>query len=81
MMLGTRVRDWAVSVLGPVERGLVRSGITPDALNFVGAAAGIAAGAAFAAGALGLAAWLLAAGGISDILDGRVARARRLASR
>ena len=81
MMLGARVRDWAVWVLGPVERGLVRSGITPDALNFVGAAAGIAAGAAFAAGALGLAAWLLAAGGISDILDGRVARARRLASR
>ena len=80
-MLGARVRDWAVWVLGPVERGLVRSGVTPDALNFLGAAAGLAAGVAFATSALGLAAWLLALGGISDILDGRVARARGIASR
>jgi CDP-diacylglycerol--glycerol-3-phosphate 3-phosphatidyltransferase len=81
LLFGARVRDWAVWVLGPVERGLLRSGVTPDALNFLGAAAGIAAGAAFAAGELGLAAWLLAVGGISDILDGRVARARGIASR
>jgi CDP-diacylglycerol--glycerol-3-phosphate 3-phosphatidyltransferase len=41
----------------------------------------VGGGAAFAAGELGLAAWLLAVGGISDILDGRVARARGIASR
>lgn len=80
-MLGAWVRNWMVWVLGPFERGLVRSGLTPDALNFLGAVAGIAAGAAFAGGALELAAWLLAVGGISDILDGRVARARGIASR
>jgi phosphatidylglycerophosphate synthase len=80
-LLGLWVRNWMVWVIGPVERVLVRSGLRPDALNFFGAAAGIAAGVAFAAGALGLAAWLLALGGISDILDGRVARARGLASR
>jgi CDP-diacylglycerol--glycerol-3-phosphate 3-phosphatidyltransferase len=80
-LLGLSVRNWMVWLIGPIERLLVRSGLSPDALNFFGAAAGIAAGAAFAAGALGLAAWLLALGGISDILDGRVARARGVVSR
>jgi phosphatidylglycerophosphate synthase len=80
-LLGLWVRNWMVWVIGPVERLLVRSGLTPDALNLFGAIAGIAAGITFASGALGLSAWLLALGGISDILDGRVARARGIASR
>jgi phosphatidylglycerophosphate synthase len=80
-LIGLWVRDWMVWVVSPVERLIVRSGLSPDALNYFGAAAGIGAGAAFAGNAPGLAAWLLALGGISDILDGRVARARGIASR
>lgn len=80
-LLGLWVRDWMVWVLAPIEGLILRSGISPDALNFFGAAAGLAAGAAFAAGSLVLAAWLIALGGISDILDGRLARARGVESR
>jgi CDP-diacylglycerol--glycerol-3-phosphate 3-phosphatidyltransferase len=81
VLLGHWVRHWSVWVIGPLERWLIRSGLTPDALNLLGALAGISAGVAFGAGSLGLAAWLLALGGICDILDGRVARARGVASR
>jgi CDP-diacylglycerol--glycerol-3-phosphate 3-phosphatidyltransferase len=70
-----------VWVLAPVERWLVRGGVSPDLLNWLGLALGVAAGLAFAAGNPGLAGWLLAAGGICDILDGRLARALNVASR
>lgn len=79
-LLGYWLRDWMVWVLSPLERLLVRSGLSPDALNYLGAALGVAAGAAFMARMLPLAAWLIAVGGICDILDGRVARARQIAS-
>lgn len=79
-LLGNWLRDWMVWVLSPLERVLVRGGLSPDALNYLGAALGVAAGAAFMARMLPLAAWLIAVGGICDILDGRVARARQIAS-
>lgn len=80
-LLGLWVRDWAVWVLGPLERALVARGASPTLLNFVGAGAGLGAGVAFGCARPALAAWLLALGGISDILDGRVARTRGLVSR
>jgi CDP-diacylglycerol--glycerol-3-phosphate 3-phosphatidyltransferase len=80
-LLGRWVRDWAVWVLGPLERALVARSVSPTLLNFVGALAGLGAGVAFGGARPALAAWLLALGGISDILDGRVARARGLVSR
>jgi CDP-diacylglycerol--glycerol-3-phosphate 3-phosphatidyltransferase len=80
ILISLWVRNWLVWVIGPLERWLIRSRLSPDALNLLGAVAGIGAGAAFAAGYLGLAAWLLSLGGICDILDGRVARARGIAS-
>jgi CDP-diacylglycerol--glycerol-3-phosphate 3-phosphatidyltransferase len=70
-----------VWLLGPVERALVRWKVSPTLLNLVGAAAGTGAGIGFAADRPAAAAWLLATGGLADILDGRVARARRLVSR
>jgi CDP-diacylglycerol--glycerol-3-phosphate 3-phosphatidyltransferase len=80
-LLGIWVRDWAVWVLGPVERWLVARRVSPTLLNFIGALAGLGAGVAFGCARPALAALLLALGGIGDILDGRVARARGLVSR
>lgn len=80
-LVGYWLRDWMVWVLSPIERLLVRARVSPTMLNMVGLAAGLAAGVAFAGGHFALAAWLLALGGLADILDGRVARARGLASR
>jgi CDP-diacylglycerol---glycerol-3-phosphate 3-phosphatidyltransferase len=74
-LLGLWVRDWMVWVLGPLERSLVRQRVSPLSLNIIGLVFGLLAGVALAAGLLALGAWLIALGGICDILDGRVARA------
>jgi len=79
-LLSSWLRGWMVWLLGPVERQLVRWRVRPDVLNILGAAFGLMAGGAFIARALPLAAWLIAIGGICDILDGRIARARGLSS-
>lgn len=81
VLLGFWLRDWLVWIITPLERLLVRRGVSPDLLNYLGLASGVAAGTCFATGLLSLAGWLVALGGMCDILDGRVARARGLASR
>lgn len=80
VLLGYWLRDWMIWVLSPVERQLIRKRVSPDFLNFLGAALGLSAGAAFIARELPLAGWLIALGGISDVLDGRIARSRSIAS-
>jgi phosphatidylglycerophosphate synthase len=79
-IFGYWIRDWLMWVIGPMERSFVRAGITPDFFNVLGALFGLAAGIAFAFGALSLAGWLILLGGAADIFDGRIARARGLAN-
>jgi CDP-diacylglycerol--glycerol-3-phosphate 3-phosphatidyltransferase len=59
---------------------MVRARVSPDALNVLGAVFGLAAGVAFAAGELALGGWLVLLGGVADIFDGRIARARGIAT-
>jgi CDP-diacylglycerol--glycerol-3-phosphate 3-phosphatidyltransferase len=80
ILLGRWVRDWLMWVIGPIERSMVRARVNPDILNFVGALMGLGAGIAFARGELGTAGWLILLGGVADIFDGRIARARGIAS-
>ena len=80
VMLGRWIRDWVMWLIRPLERSLVASGISPDVLNVLGAVCGLAAGAAYVGGASALAGWFILLGGLADIMDGRVARARGLAS-
>jgi phosphatidylinositol phosphate synthase len=68
----TRFMLWT---LRPVERWLVTTGVSPNALSFMSLALCGAAGATIATAHLATAAWLYAAAGILDILDGRLARA------
>lgn len=75
IVLGHWVRDWMVWVIGPIERLLIRKRTLPDTLNFAGVVLGLLAGASFIARAPVVAAWCIALSGVSDILDGRVARA------
>lgn len=81
ILLGHWVRDWLMWVIGPMERGFVRAGLSPDFFNFLGAALGLGAGVAFARGDFALAGWLVLLGGAADIFDGRIARARGLANK
>lgn len=80
LLLGYWLRDWMIWILSPLERLLVRSRVSPDILNYLGAGLGLLAGAAFILRELPLAAWLIALGGMCDILDGRIARARGVSS-
>jgi len=80
LLLGYWVRDWLMWLIGPLERALVRAQVSPDLFNYLGVAFGAAAGVAFALGALSLAGLAILLGGLADVFDGRIARARGLTS-
>ncbi len=80
VLLGYWVRDWAMWVLGPSERALVRWKVSPDVFNYLGAFFGLLSGVAFYFGELSVAGWMILLGGSMDIFDGRIARARGLAN-
>lgn len=78
--LGDFLVHWFMWLLGPAERASLRLGLTPDVFNFAGLALGAASGLLIATGRLELGGWAIALGGVADIMDGRIARARKLAS-
>jgi CDP-diacylglycerol--glycerol-3-phosphate 3-phosphatidyltransferase len=78
VLLGFWVRDWLMWAIGPVERLVVRAKISPDVFNYLGVLFGACAGAAFAVGEMSVAGWMVLLGGLADIFDGRIARARGL---
>lgn len=80
ILLGRWVRDWLMWIIGPIERGMIRAGVSPDALNYLGVMFGLAAGVAFVLGMLAAGGWLILLGGVADVFDGRVARARGVSS-
>ena len=80
-VLGSFVREWFYWFIRPLERGSLALGLSPLFYNLAGAALGIASGVAFARGSMVAGGWLILAGGAADVLDGRIARARGIASR
>ncbi|HXY30568.1 MAG TPA: CDP-alcohol phosphatidyltransferase family protein [Gemmatimonadaceae bacterium] len=80
ILLGTWIRDWLMWLITPIEQALVRGGVSPDALNYIGGVLGLFAGIAYGRSLLAVGGWLILLGGLADILDGRVARARGIAS-
>jgi CDP-diacylglycerol--glycerol-3-phosphate 3-phosphatidyltransferase len=75
-LLGGFVRSWFYWFVGPVERMALALRLSPTAFNLLGVGFGAAAGYAFAKGATNAGGWLVLLGGIADVLDGRIARAR-----
>jgi CDP-diacylglycerol---glycerol-3-phosphate 3-phosphatidyltransferase len=73
--LGNFFVHWSMWAIGPLERGLLRIGATPDHLNAAGLLLGLGSGLLIGIGHLEAGGWALALSGISDILDGRMARA------
>ncbi len=80
LLLGRWVRDWLMWVIGPIERAMIRTSVSPDALNYLGVIFGLIAGLAFATGVLAAAGWAILLGGVADVFDGRVARGRGITS-
>ena len=81
VLLGTWVRDWLMWAITPLERLFLALGLDPVVFNWAGVACGALAGWAYARGDFPLGGWLVLLGGAADIFDGRIARARGLASR
>jgi len=79
-VLGPFVRSWFYWFIAPVVRASLAMGLTPLFFNLLGVAFGVAAGAAFAFDRPVLGGWGVLLGGVADIMDGRIARARGLAS-
>lgn len=79
-VLGSFARRWFYWMVGPVVRVSLALGLTPLFYNLLGVAFGGVAGWFFASGRFALAGWALLLSGVADALDGRVARARGLAS-
>ena len=71
---------WAMWVIAPIVNGSLALGLTPDFYNFAGLGLGLASGVLIGMGSLAAGGWVIAAGGICDILDGRIARATGVAS-
>lgn len=80
-VLGSFVRDWFYWFLRPVDRASLALGLGPLFYNLTGVFFGVLAGVLFALGYMVAAGWSVLLGGVADILDGRIARARGMASR
>jgi CDP-diacylglycerol--glycerol-3-phosphate 3-phosphatidyltransferase len=77
---GNFLVHWFLWALAPLDRLAAALRLTPDFFNFSGLCFGALAGVAIGAGQLEWGGWAIALGGVSDIMDGRVARARGLSS-
>lgn len=79
-VLGPFVQEWFYWFIRPVERTSLALGLNPLFYNITGVLLGAAGGVAFATGQLVAGGWAVLLGGVADILDGRIARARGLAN-
>ena len=77
---GDLLLHWLLWTLGPLERALVAAGALPDHVNAAGLLFGVASGALIGAGRLEAGGWAMVLAGVCDVLDGRLARARQVAS-
>ena len=79
-ILGSFVRDWFYWFLHPVTWVSLALGLSPLFYNVLGVVFGGLAGWAFATGHPVYGGWGVLLGGIADIIDGRIARAKGVAS-
>jgi len=80
-VLGAFARRWFYWFIRPAERLALAVGLGPLFFNLLGVAFGVAAAVCFGVGMVSLGGWLVLLGGVADILDGRIARARGMADR
>ena len=80
MGAGDFLVHWLLWALRPLDRVAAALNLSPDFFNFAGLFFGILSGIAIATDRIELGGWAIALGGVADIMDGRVARARQLSS-
>jgi CDP-diacylglycerol--glycerol-3-phosphate 3-phosphatidyltransferase len=80
MGFGDFFLNWFMWAIDPSVRLSIALGLTPDFYNYAGLLLGLLGGVAVGLGHLELAGWMIAACGVADILDGRIARVTGVAS-
>lgn len=80
MGAGNFLVHWFLWALAPLDRLALALRLSPDFFNLAGLCFGALSGIAIGAGQLEWGGWAIALGGVSDIMDGRVARARGTSS-
>ena len=78
--IGDFLVHWFMWAIGPLERALLGLGASPDHMNAGGLLFGLASGILIALGRLEAGGAAIALAGVCDILDGRLARAQKVAS-
>jgi len=78
--VGDFLVHWFLWALAPVEGALRRLDATPDHMNAAGLMLGLLSGLLVGTGRLELGGWAITLAGVCDMLDGRLARARGVAS-
>jgi phosphatidylglycerophosphate synthase len=78
--VGDFLVHWFMWAVGPAERRLLRMGAGPDLMNAGGLVLGLLSGVFIGRGSLELGGGAIALAGVCDILDGRLARAQKVAS-
>jgi CDP-diacylglycerol---glycerol-3-phosphate 3-phosphatidyltransferase len=77
---GDFLLHWFLWAISPIERALISLGASPDSMNAAGLLFGLASGVLIGLGHLQWGGWAIVMAGICDIMDGRLARAQKLAS-
>ena len=77
---GDFILHWFMWAISPLVRVSLRLGLSPDFYNYAGLALGLASGVLIATGELEWGGWAIVAGGVADVLDGRIARLVGVAS-
>lgn len=80
VLVGFFLRHYFFWVIRPLWWAVLRSGLPANAITSASALLGMASGIAVAAGRFALGGWLFLFSGILDVMDGRVARARKEAN-
>ncbi len=78
--LGDFLLHWFMWALGPVERWLLALGATPDHMNAGGFLFGALSGVLIGLGRVEAGGWAILLAGVCDVLDGRLARRKAMAS-
>jgi phosphatidylglycerophosphate synthase/putative flippase GtrA len=80
-LTGMFLRHYFAWIIQPLWKAVYRTGIPPSAVTTLSVLLSTASGVALGAGRFALGGWLYIFGGVLDVLDGRLARARNIASK
>ena len=74
-LIWSSLQDYWFTITEPVVQLFIKMGITPNSITVFGVFISLFSAILFAQGNIGSAGWVMIAGGVFDLMDGRVARA------